>query len=616
MPPPLVTAVTALLIAVLGAAQPAPLAAAEEAAETRHAPFWAKRLSGYLTTRDGTRLRYSVLLPKGRGPFPTIVNYSGYDPGAIGGSAYIRDDTAMSVNLDRTLVERGYAVFGVNARGTGCSEGVFDFLGPDYGRDGHDAVEFIADQPWSDGAVGMANWSWAGMSQLVTAAERPPHLKAIAPGMVLGDARLDSWAPGGVPAPAFVAGWWGYLQSRWDAVRASAAEEGDAACLAQLARNRQTAEPNNLSSVIIRHPLRDAYIEQRNIAAGVHRIAVPVLSMTSFQDEAVTSRDGHYHDRLTGNRGQLWVVQTNGGHDLYESTRFRAVLVAFFDRFVKGLDNGFEHRPRGEIWVESTARGSGHARQENVTPGVVLTSPSWPVRVEPVSFALGAGGALLAEGPGEGAPDEYYYPVPGAAVAVDPETDRWEPMPAGWRRGTLAYTTAPLRADILTYGPASADLWVSSTATDADIQVTLTEVRPDGQEMFVQRGWLRLSNRAQEPSRSTLLRPFPLDRPESMTALTPGIPGLGRVELSKFAHAFRRGSRIRMWIDTPSAWGGYGFSPLALPSVNRVWHDAQRPSRLVLGIWRDQAVPARLPVCGEVLKQPCRPDPLAKSGER
>lgn len=575
----------------------------------QHAPFWGKRLTGYLTTRDGTRLRYSVLLPKGAGPFPTIVNYSGYDPGAIGGAAYLRDNTAMSVNLDKALVAQGYAVLGVNARGTGCSDGVFDFLGRDYGRDGRDAIEFIAAQPWSDGAVGMANWSWAGMSQIATASERPPHLKAIAPGMVLGDARLDSWAPGGVPAPEFVSGWWWFLHSRWDAVRESAETEQDQRCLAQLKENIRTAEPNNLSSVIIRHPLRDAYIEQRHLAARTANIEVPVLSMEAFQDEAVTSREGYYQDTLDARK--LWFVQTNGGHDLYESTRFRDILVAFFDHFVKGADNGFEQRPRVQVWIESTSVGEGHARQENVRPGFTVEGASHPIAARPVHFALGANKSLTLGGSGSGEPDSYAYPIPGPAVDADFDEDRWGALPADWRKGSVAYTSPPLDRTLLAYGPASADLWVSATATDADLQVTLTEVRPDGQEVFVQRGWLRLSDRAQDDGLSTELRPFPIDRPETMSALTPGVPVLARVELNKFAHPFRRGSRLRIWIDTPSKWGGYGFAPASLPSVNRIWHDGEHPSRLVIGVLDDRPVPEAHPACGTVLKQPCRPDPLA-----
>jgi hypothetical protein len=567
-------------------------------------------VTGYLTTRDGVSLRYSALLPSGPGPFPTILNYSGYDPGAIGGSAYLADNTAMSVNLDQSLVEHGYAVVGVNARGTGCSEGQFDFLGPDYGRDGADAIEFIATQPWSDGAVGMANWSWAGMSQLATASEQPAHLRAIAPGMTVGDIRLDSWAPGGVPAPAFVAGWWLYLHERWDSVAASAAHEGDTRCLAQIERNRETAEIHNLSHKVIQHPLRDPYIEARHLAAKTAKITVPVLSMTAFQDEAVTSRDGHYQDTLDPQK--VWIVQTNGGHDLYESRRFRDTLMAFFDHFVRGLPKGFETRPHAEIWFESTSSGNGHARQEAVTPGVVATSAPMRPSVSAARWWLADGQVLSPTVHSTGHRDVYRYPghAPAVDADEDPDIDRWGPLPANWKKESLAYTTAPLNERWVTYGSGSADLWVSVNSTDADLQVTLTEVRPDDQEMFVQRGWLRLSNRATDPNRSTSLRPELLDQAETLQAMTPGQPALARVELPTFGHIFRPGSRIRLWIETPALTGGYGFAPISVPSQVTLWHDAEHPSQLVLGRLDAPVSDTPRPRCGQVLKQPCRPNPL------
>jgi hypothetical protein len=311
---------------------------------------WAKRLTGYLQARDGTRLRYSALLPKGKGPFPVIINYTGYDPGAIGGSAYRHNDTAMSSSLDRTLLEHGYAVLGVNARGTGCSEGTFDFLSRGFARDGADIVEWAAAQSWSTGAIGMANWSWGGYSQLATASERPPHLKAIAPGMPLTDPRLDMWAIGGVPSQGFLTGWWMFLHSRWLAVRNSAASEQDTECLKQADSNYASAElpAQHVPTLLIQHPLRDDWVDQRTLFPRVGQIQVPVLAIEAFQDEALTARAGHYHSVLDPRR--LWLVQTNGNHNLYESLQFRPTLVAFLDRFVKGSSNGFETRPHVEVW--------------------------------------------------------------------------------------------------------------------------------------------------------------------------------------------------------------------------------------------------------------------------
>lgn len=593
---------------------PVPVAQTQDPAEMMppaklHEQFFAKRLTGYLSARDGTQLRYSVLLPKGKGPFPVIVNYSGYDPGSIGGKAYMNDNTAMSVNLDRSLVQAGYAVVGVQARGTACSEGQFEFLARSYGEDGYDAIEWIARQPWSNGAVGMANWSWAGMSQLATASETPPHLKAIAPGMVLGDARLDSWAPGGVPAPGFVDGWWDYLHSRWEAARQSAEAEGDKRCLAQIATNLETAEANRVPSVLIRHPLRDDYIEIRHLAGRTGNINVPVFNMEAFQDEAVIARQGYFHETLKPD--QLWYLQTNGGHDLYVSTRFRKQLIAFFDRFVKGKANGFEQTPHVQVWIESTFQGPADGMFENLTPGITLQSEKFPMQVKPLSLALSGGGVLAPGEAGSGAAEGIDYPIRGPAVQHEFFKDSWGPLDPAWRKGSLAFTTAPLGSDLLTYGPASADLWVTTTGADADLQVTVTEVRPDGQEMYVQRGWLRLSDRRLDPARTTPLRPWLADRPETMAAMVPGKPALARIEIQKFSHAFRKGSRLRVWIDTPSQFGGNLFAPYSVPTRIEVLHDADHPSRILIGTLEGVAIPPQRPVCGTVHHQPCRPDPLA-----
>lgn len=578
---------------------------------------WDKRLTGYIPVRDGTQLRYSLLLPKGKGPFPVIINYSGYDPGAIGGFAYLHNNSAMSTDIDSSLLKHGYAVLGVNARGTGCSEGVFDFLGPAYGQDGADVVEWIATQPWANGAVGMANWSWAGMSQVATASERPPHLKAIAPGMALTDPRLDSWAIGGVPSQGFVTGWWMFLHSRWLSVRRSAEDEHDQRCLMQVEKNYETGQQTavNLPSLLVQHPLRDEWIERRTILNKADRIAVPVLSMESFQDEATTARAGYYQERLNPDR--LWYIQTNGDHDLYESLQFRPILLAFFDHFVKGINNGFEKRPHVQVWYETTADAGADRldMDRRSKAGWVSEFATFPVATEPVKLRLDSGNRLrFPGGAADSKPDEYRYPVEGPSVNVDPREAAWGKLAADWKAGSVAYTTDALERDLVIYGPVSADLWVSSTNSDTDLQVTLTEVRPDGQEMFVQRGWLRMSARALDAQRSTATRPWPCDLPTCIRAITPGVPELGRVELTKVSHVYRTGSRVRIWIDAPSATGGNSFDHSSLPSTNSIWHDAAHPSQLVFGTLPNATVPRAAAACGRVLMQPCRPDPLGSGG--
>lgn len=575
--------------------------------------FWGKRVTGYITAADGTELRYSVLLPKGEGTFPVLVRYSGYDSGSIGGSAYLADNETFSVAMDKDLVERGYAVMGVQARGTGCSQGTFDFLGPQYGTDGRSAVEFAAQQSWSTGSVGMFGWSWAGMSQLMTATERPKGLKAIAPGMILGDPRSDSWAPGGVPNQEFTTTWHWFVDMRWDAVKASAETEKDHRCLAQVEANKAKVVSSSLMYNLIRHPLRDEWTKQREPRNRANEVQVPVLSMQSWQDEAVLAREGYYQERLDPKL--LWMVQSSGGHNLYESEHFRKEkLYPFLDHFVKGEQNGFESSKRVEIWQETVAdvREGRHQPNETAHPGWTIERDHYPLAVKPVSFALSEDGELIEGGKGSGKPDAYLYPIPGPDVNTYLKDNAWGWQHPLWKQGSLAYTSAPFERDLLSYGTASADIWLSTfLAPDADVQVTITEVRPDDKEVFVQRGWLRMSNRKLDESKSSELRPWLVDEPDAIQPMLPNVPALGRVEIPPFSHPFRKGSKLRIWIDAPSRTGGYGFAYYALQSRNSVYHDAQHPSRLVLGELPGVTVPPALPACDTLLKQPCRHNPLS-----
>ena len=575
------------------------------------APFWARRVTGTITTADGTRLRYSALLPSATGRFPVILTVNGYDAGSIGGSPYLRHQTANSVELDRRLVQAGYAVMGVNTAGTGCSDGRLEYIRPQLGLHGAEAVEFAAAQPWSDGKVGMAGFSYSGSSQVATAQNRPPHLRAIVPGMVLTDYR-DAIAPGGVPAPGFLTPFRVVFRAYWsDPVAQVAKEEGDAQCLRQIEKNLAAEELGSSMHLSVAHPLRDAYMDSMDLARHADRIQVPVLSVEAFQDQAITPRSSHYQGRLDPDR--LWLVQTNGRHDMYLAQPIQATAVRFLDRFVKGQDNGFERdTPRTTVWMESSQPPGTDVIAQRASPRprwVVQKGTIGPADLVTREFHLGAGG-VLADKVVPGAADAFAYPGTGVAVNDVFGNSMWGPLPAAWKDASLAYTSAPLAGDMMVWGPGSADLWVAVQAGDADLQVTVTEVRPDGQETYVQRGWLRVSNRALDAQRSTPLLPVHLDRPEAIMPPLPGTPVLARVEINKMGHYFRAGSRLRIWIDTPAQTGGLLFDTFTQQQQVHVLHTEKYDSRVRLGVIPGVQGPAAYPACGAALMQPCRPEPL------
>jgi len=84
-----------------------------------------------------------------------------------------------------------------------------------------------------------------------------------------------------------------------------------------------------------------------------------------------------------------------------------------------------------------------------------------------------------------------------------------------------------------------------------------------------------------------------------------------RLEVFPFAHAFREGSRLRVWIEAPTGHTGFwAFAPVGDPGTNTVFHNAAHPSRLVVGRVPGAVAHAPLPACDTLRNQPCRPDPL------
>ena len=169
--------------------------------------------------------------------------------------------------------------------------------------------------------------------------------------------------------------------------------------------------------------------------------------------------------------------------------------------------------------------------------------------------------------------------------------------------------TEPLAADQLVLGNSNADLWVRSSAPDGDIGVTVSEVRPDGKETYVQSGFLRLQMRKLAPA-STELRPQHTAFAKDVEPMPAGEFARAQVEMLPMGHLFRAGSRIRVSVHTPGGdkprWS-WILQPFDTPPIIDIAHDAQHPSRLVLPIVDNvPGTPASLPPCPSLRGQPCR----------
>lgn len=453
-------------------------------------------------------------------------------------------DNGLSTYSDR-LMARGYALLGVSVRGTGCSQGKFDPFDHTMGEDGYDAVEWAARQPWSDGKVGMIGVSFGGITQLLTAGQQPPHLRAIAASSATSDLYRDVAYPGGILEYDFIFAWTGIQKEGGTTSLASvAAAEGDSQCMVNSAQHETAYDTQHfIPKLVLDHP-------------------------------------------YTSDENYLWET--------------RKPENAIPHIFVRGADNSFVHEvPHVAIWMESKIQNA--SGDENV-PSWSINLPQLPHQT-PTRLYLGAGETLTPARPSHPeAPDQYAYPLQSPDVLEPgPEENGTSmgqltlkaPVVPG---GDVAYTTPPLGHDLVVAGPASLDLWLSSSATDTDLQATITEVRPDGQEEYVQRGWLRASHRRLDPERTTALRPYQTNTRQGAQPLVPGQPTFMRMEVFPFAQAFRAGSRIRVYIEAPTGHTGFfAFEPTLAPAVNTVLHDPRHPSRLVLGALAGRVAHAPLP---------------------
>jgi predicted acyl esterase len=142
-----------------------------------------------------------------------------------------------------------------------------------------------------------------------------------------------------------------------------------------------------------------------------------------------------------------------------------------------------------------------------------------------------------------------------------------------------------------------------------DLQATISEVRPDGKETFVQNGWVRGNMRKLDDSKSTLLEPVLSLREADVSPLPPNRFVQVTIPLYYEGHVYRAGSRIRVRISAPNGdqpiWSFSETDPVGQAEV-AIAYGTNRPSRLVLPVVPSVGVPTGLPPCPGLRGEPCR----------
>ena len=532
-----------------------------------------------VTMRDGTRIALRIYRPDGDGAWPALFAASPY--------MYATDDIPHSrlflwreVGPVRWYVEQqGYAYVHADVRGSGDSEGVYNFLDKEEQQDLYELIEWIARQGWCNGNVGGIGQSYYAWSQWFMGIVNPPGLKCIAPYDGAVDPYRGTAYHGGIYCEFMT--WWYNLVRVNNLHRAANDPSGK-------------AMPLDIGWEFQRRQTYDDWWRERTPWERLNEIEVPVLSIGHWGKMGLHLRGnilGYEEVRAPKRLVVTGASDVFEAHDYFDRIDYHeAELLPFYDRYLKGAENGYEKQAPVKLYV----RGAEAYREER----------EWPLaRAEMTPFHLAAGpsgslaslndGRLASEAPSaDGGATGYTYPDHDwklGVVAMGPRG----PDPI---RRVLTFVTDPLEEDLEVTGPAILELHASSTATDTDFVVRIADQHPQSEEdrkaglqpasVNVSKGWLRASHRDKDEARSAPHRPIYTHADPQ--PIEPGRIYRFEVEVMPFSNLFRKGHRIRLEIvngDSPLTDSIFTHQYLWYKvGTDTLHHDAEHPSRLWLPV--------------------------------
>ena len=530
---------------------------------------------------DGITIDADIFKPDSSEKFPAILGVHPYEK-------KLQTDAMMPHGLNMAnggieagdynfFVRRGYVHIIANSRGSGNSGGTYTNYGPREVQDNCEIIEWIADQPWCDGNVGMFGVSAFAVSQQQVAALNPPHLKALFTPFGYTDFYRDKFYHGGILSHAFMRGWTttidNFRYSSWclekwgnDAYHAAISkalqdEEIRAVPYLVEALKNPDASTNALLVDIILNNVDDAYFAERSVDY-TKDLTVPAYLGGGW---------GMYGLHLPGafRSWENWKGPKKMivGPPIYLDRpvyQYAYESLRWFDYWLKGVENGVMEEPPVKLYVIDT----GEWRFADEWP---LPETRW------TPFYIHERG-LLSE--------HEFWPNEGYTTFED----------SFMNHDGLFMRTPELIENTEVIGHMVLNLYASSTESEILWFISLFDIDPEGQETLLTRGWLRGSQRKLDPQRTRPWQPYHSHKERE--PLTPNEIVEFNIEIRPIAKLFEKGHRIGLKIkcvdnEKPTSFSeaaGQGHLWRQSGSRVTVYHNTDYPSHLLLPITKGNII--------------------------
>jgi putative CocE/NonD family hydrolase len=579
-------------------------------------PAWAALEKGPCTVkkeadaaakvRDGTVLLADVYRPQETGSYPVLLMRLPYNKDAAQTYVYAKPEEYAS---------HCYIVVIQDVRGQYKSQGEF-YPFRDEGKDGYDTVEWAAQLPGSNGKVGMYGFSYVGATQWLAAAEKPPHLVAIAPAHTSSD-YYDGWSyEGGAFSLAFEQSWpltsiavsgvrrFGD-QQLLDEIQQAAAD------LPALYKHLPLRDylPNSKNDQRIApyyedwvtHDTWDDYWKQWSIRTRYQDIQVPALNFAGWYDVFMKGGTENFMGMRekggseVARKGQHLVIgpwihlpwnQKVGEIDFgpEAANPIDRLHLRWFDYWLKGQANGVDAEQPVRVFVMGA--NTWRKAESWPIPGTQFT-PYYLQSLGQANTRFGNGSLTPEKPPAGQASDRYRYdpanPVPSAGGHSCCTSDvapvgPYDQAKIEERADVLVYTTAPLQQAVEVTGPIQVILYAKSSAPDTDFTAKLVDIHPDDKLYNLGNGIIRAS------SRESLERRTPIEPDRTYEY---------KIDLWPTSNLFQPGHRIGLEISSsnfphydrnPNTGAEFGQGTALKVADQTILHDAENPSRIILPI--------------------------------